>query len=822
MGNNSCRNGVTVRTGSRGSEGPAGPRGPRGNTGTTGPEGTGPTGPTGLSGPTGTSITGASLITKGVPTDETHLILHFGRWDGTGFTLDVGNVRGPSGASGAVAARGDKGATGATGATGSTGATGAGDTGATGSTGHTGGGYTAAGVSGDNLFIREVLPGTGALGSTLDLGRVLGPTGATGYVGTVPYLYHKTAIDGSTVGRIQFPVSAADTREDFIITQEDENSISHTTSLNFATGDRLYVRVDSLTVPGAYSDFLLSNPAERVVGSATTLYTFDSNDISVYNYDETFDDDATDCRVLFLPLARGTTGPTGSTGSRGTTGYGYTAAGISGITPGSQTIVMQQYFDDSGSLVLGATIELGPIYGNTGDTGPTGPTGNTGFTGISVTGGTVVNVDDDTANLWLFFEYDVDGTGYTYNVGNVKGRSGAAANRGTTGAGFTAPSVSGSATDGYSIFYRRMDGLGAAGATVTLGTVTGVTGSTGATGGVGFNYTTIAQGSTLPSAGEIQVRTTGLTFADTDANGLQPQNFFDGAIVDAVPNNLINVFGVGNTGYRIYKTTDSTVIRELGGDSFHLENIVTVGSHGATWPAGQELTVTVSLAGSSGATGAGFTGVGLSGDSNLVLREVLAGTGALGRTFDLGRVIGPTGGVQSSGATYNYLFADDEGVNGGVSGNTGLQFDPTWEIPKLSKYREKVYALTASDVVVPGSSDTTTPTKIYVNPMNGPVQRLSLPSTVKNSLQFVLTEDVDEEAVSWSPGQGVTIIIEVDSSTTPPSWDNSAGLNQYFNSRPSLQTSQTTMLYILGYESDDATGAPSRYYITHQNFTQLS
>ena len=72
--------------------------------------------------------------------------------------------------------------------------------------------------------------------------------------------------------------------------------------------------------------------------------------------------------LLVQPDLLDLVGPTGGTG------YGYTAAGMSGMT-----LVMREYFGES--LLLGRTLELGAIFGVTGATGPTGSTGATGNTG---------------------------------------------------------------------------------------------------------------------------------------------------------------------------------------------------------------------------------------------------------------------------------------------------------------------------------------------------------------------------------------------------------------------------------------------------------
>jgi len=862
-----CRNGVVVNTGSRGPAGPQGPMGPEGPEGPPGPPGVGdqgPIGPLGPTGNTGMSVVGASLEKVGARTD---LILEFvgftGEyteplgWETWGFTLNVGNVRGDAGA---VAARGDTGPTGPTGPTGNTGAgftainvsgnpggytltyrgwTGGelGDTfeagfisGFTGATGMTGFGFTGAGVSGDNLFL-ELMTGTGITTGVVDAGRVRGHTGP---LGSLKYDYYEGgAINATTLGILNIPNVSGDLKGITIVAKDGDGAFRGS-QLGITTGERLYLRVDNLSKPGHYSDFIIDGPPTVTTDvGGNNIYEFATTQFSQYNLGASFEYkafNAAGCSagVMLLPIPKGNTGLSGSTGTTGNTGFGYTAAGVSGTIAGQQTLVFREfYYDASGALVLGLTRESGPVYGNTGDgitalgitdgnvkfpvngytltfrpvssgvVGDTlevpgtirGATGNTGFTGISVTGATFHypdGPDGDTANLILFFGYDgweTTDAGYTLNIGNVRGRSGAAANRGNTGAGFTAPGITGFSPGlGYTLTFRQMNHLGAAGATVEAGRIFGATGSTG-----GFGFAYFGSGTNVAnSAGGITASSTGITMCNVDEVGVEPRAFFEGILTSPAgntANKLIYLMGAGNTGHRVYKTTDTTKIETQDGGSpgsFKISNIEVVGQSSVTFPiANQRLNISV--------VGSGLTG----------------GTGNTGNTGDPG-VTGPTGPFGGKSGQYMFL-ADD-----GPSGNTGLQFDTDNNMPKFTYYREPI-------TKIRGGINSAT-TGITLGPGSGPVQKISVNANPDQPINFAPFTDSD-----WAPGQGVTVIVEALSSGSP-AW-NTDGLpdNQFYNEVPQFKPGQTTMIYVL-VDGDEASGGGTdnaKYYITHQVFKNL-
>ena len=362
----SCRSSVVVRAGAKGKVGPQGSQGVRGNTGPTGPTGPagpdGPTGPTGPTGATGTGITGATLSIVGV---ARNLILFFERGDGTGYTLDVGDVRGPEGSSTLRGATGSTGATGPTGGgytgitlTGSpggytltfreilpgtgalgathefriTGFTGArGSTGNTGNTGSTGGGYTGITLSGSpggyTLTFREILPGVGVLGSTHEF-RITGFTGASGGTG------HTGHIGTTGSGFTAFGVS----------------------------GSTLFFRaIDGFGVLGNTIEFgPITGTAGAQGGSGNT----------------------------------GLSGPSGNTGLQGLTGAGYTGVSLAG-SPGGYTLSFREL---TFTGALGATYEF-RISGFTGLSGPSGNTGLAGPTGATAIGVGFRYINDKTTSL---------------------------------------------------------------------------------------------------------------------------------------------------------------------------------------------------------------------------------------------------------------------------------------------------------------------------------------------------------------------------------------------------------------------------------------
>jgi hypothetical protein len=782
-------------------------------------------------------------------------------WETWGFTLNVGNVKGDAGA---AAAQGDPGPTGPEGPTGNTGAgftainvsgnpggytltyrgwtgTVAGETfevgfitGFTGETGMTGFGFTGAGVSGDNLFL-ELLTGTGITTGVVDAGRVRGHTGP---LGSLKYDYYEGAINANTLGILNIPNVSGDLKG-ITIVAKDGDGTQRAGQIGITAGERLYLRVDNLSKPGHYSDFIIDGPPTVTTDAGgNNIYEFATTQFSQYNLGASFEYasfDAAGCSagVMLLPIPKGNTGLSGEQGVKGNTGYGYTAAGVSGTVAGQQTLVFREfYYDASGALVLGLTRESGPVYGNTGDgitalgitdgnvkfpvngytltfrpvtsgvMGATvqvpgtirGATGNTGFTGISVTGATfhyTDGADGDTANLILFFGYDgwedetSTNAGYTLNVGNVRGRSGAAAARGNTGAGFTAPGITGFSPGlGYTLTFRQMDHLGAAGATVEA--PNRIFGATGSTGGFGFGY--FGSGTDAAnSAGGITALSTGITMCNVDEAGVESRAFFEGILLTSpagnTANKLIYLMGAGSTGYRVYKTTDTTTIDTQDGGSpgsFKISNIEVIGQSSVTFPiANQRLNISV--------VGSGLTG----------------GTGNTGNTGDPGArgATGPFGGKSGQ-----YMFLADDGP----SGNTGLQFDTSNNMPKFTYYREPITR-------IQGGVNAAT-TGITLGPGSGPVQKISVNVNPTSGINFGTFTNAD-----WAPGQGVTVIVETLSSGAP-TWNATTDSNQFYDSVPQFEAGKTTMIYVL-VDGDEAAGGGTdnaKYYITHQVFGTIS
>ena len=134
---------------------------------------TGPTGPTGPQGNTGNTGAGTGYTAIGLSGD----FLWISPVDVNGIrgaSFSIGYVRGNTGNTGNTGSDGLPGEPGIQGPTGNTG-----NTGSTGNTGNTGFGYTAAGLSGGELWI-STLDSFGIRGASYSLGYVIGPTGATG------------------------------------------------------------------------------------------------------------------------------------------------------------------------------------------------------------------------------------------------------------------------------------------------------------------------------------------------------------------------------------------------------------------------------------------------------------------------------------------------------------------------------------------------------------------------------------------------------------------------------------------------------------------
>jgi hypothetical protein len=265
------------------------------------------TGPTAESFPLGMSGAGNTgdrlLLATGPSEDPFRNYVRFGNsWFQTGV---VGIGQGPQGIQGTAGATGETGATGATG-----------------ERGETGYGFTAAFVSGDGeLYISTLFP-SGESGDERSIGFVRGQTGTTG-----------------------FGFTAA-----------------------FVSGDgELYI---STLFPSGESG------NERSIG-----------------------------------LVRGNDGAVGETGATGTTGFGFTAAFVSG----DGELYISTLFPNG---LSGNERSIGLVRGNDGAVGETGATGTTGF------GFTAAFVSGD-GNLYISTLFPSGESGDERSIGFVRGETGA-------------------------------------------------------------------------------------------------------------------------------------------------------------------------------------------------------------------------------------------------------------------------------------------------------------------------------------------------------------------------------------------------------------
>ena len=151
----------------------------------------------------------------------------------------------------------------------------------------------------------------------------------------------------------------------------------------------------------------------------------------------------------------GDTGPTGETGAKGETGYGFTAAFISG----DGNLYISTLFPSGES---GNERSIGFVRGNDGATGSTG----FGFTAAFVSG---------DGFLYISTLFPDGSSGNERSIGFVKGNDGAAGSTGPTGYGFTAAFVSG---DG-NLYISTLFPSGESGDERSIGFVRGATGATG-------------------------------------------------------------------------------------------------------------------------------------------------------------------------------------------------------------------------------------------------------------------------------------------------------------------------------------------------------
>ena len=181
-----------------------------------------------------------------------------------------------------------------------------------------------------------------------------------------------------------------------------------------------------------------------------------------------------------IGYVRGDTGNTGNTGAAGTAGT--TGNGVTGFTVSGNDLYYW-YMGPNGAT-FGTLQNAGNVRGNTGPTGATGVAGTTGTTGNGVTGFSVVGND-------LYYWY-MGPTGATFgnlqNAGNVRGNTGptgatgAAGTTGVTGWGLT------------SVYYEEATGIlsaqyyqqgGPVGEIFNIGYIRGSTGAGGTAGATG-------------------------------------------------------------------------------------------------------------------------------------------------------------------------------------------------------------------------------------------------------------------------------------------------------------------------------------------------
>ena len=151
----------------------------------------------------------------------------------------------------------------------------------------------------------------------------------------------------------------------------------------------------------------------------------------------------------------GATGATGETGARGETGYGFTAAFVSG----DGELYISTLFPSGES---GNERSIGFVRGDEGERGETGY----GFTAAFVSG---------DGNLYISTLFPSGESGNERSIGFVRGETGATGATGSTGFGFTAAFVSG---DG-NLYISTLFPSGESGNERSIGFVRGETGATG-------------------------------------------------------------------------------------------------------------------------------------------------------------------------------------------------------------------------------------------------------------------------------------------------------------------------------------------------------
>jgi len=464
----------------QGPQGATGPEGAVGATGLTGPTGiegpTGPVGATGIEGPTGP--------------------------EGSTGATGIAGPTGPQGSTGLVGPTGPQGSTGSTGLTGPTGPQGStGATGLTGSTGNPGTSVTIVGTAANVNVLPPTAPdGTGYLiGGNLyvyvsnvisDVGRILGPqgatgpegsTGATGVIGptgstgaTGP-AGTSVSIQGTLASINDFPVSGNVAGQGYLITG----------NLWVYSGTE-FTNVGTIQGPQGI---------EGPTGATGSLGATGATGLQ----------GATGIGATGLIGPQGSTGSTGVQGPTGFTGLtgstGATGIGASGATGSQGATGLTGPTGPQGSTgVTGSTGLTGStgatgLTGSTGIEGPTGPQGATGATGLTGSTGPegATGVQGETGATGL--QGDTGATGSTGPQGDI-GATGSTGPQGATGSGATGiqgPTGSQGAT-----------GIGSIGATGSTGVIgptgpqgaTGLTGSTGPEGATGIEGPTGPEGAT--------------------------------------------------------------------------------------------------------------------------------------------------------------------------------------------------------------------------------------------------------------------------------------------------------------------------------------
>ena len=328
---------------------------------------------------------------------------------------------------------GGQGNTGPTGATGNTG-----PTGATGATGNTGVGISTASIVGNNLII--TLSNT----ATINVGTVVGTTGATGPTGNTGAQgpTGNTGPAGAGSGDV---VSAGGAYVDNSIVRYDGTSGTTIQKSLVTIADD-----GAITAPLASSIIPFNWANTSVFPSATTYQgAIAYSNTNGYMY---FANSSVWVQMAkYTDITAGPAGPTGNTGATGPTGN-TGATGATGAT-GNTGVGISTASVVGGNLIITlsntTTINTGTVVGTTGNTGPTGATGNTGV-GIStatITSGNLIITLSNTATIDVGTVVGTTGnTGPTGATGNT-GPTGATGNTGPTGAtGNTGPAGANGAT----------------------------------------------------------------------------------------------------------------------------------------------------------------------------------------------------------------------------------------------------------------------------------------------------------------------------------------------------------------------------------------